>query len=74
MPATGAGCPRKNVAVADANISGSDAHTECPNQLECQSRLAMLAAGVYLAAGVAAQVVGHRALAHPEAAERIAAD
>src|SRR5947209_20591137 len=42
MPATGAVCPRKNVAVAEASMIGSEAHADFPSQLACHSRLAML--------------------------------
>src|SRR5579864_7482577 len=44
MPATGAVCRRKKVAVADASISGSEAQADFPSQFECQIRLAILAA------------------------------
>src|ERR1700689_2404021 len=54
MPATGAVCPTKNVAVAQASMSGSEAHAhpshgdlpqaDLPSQFAFQIKLAMLAA------------------------------
>src|ERR1700688_4083515 len=44
MPATGAVWPRKKAAVAEASISGSEAHAALPSQPAFQIRLAMLVA------------------------------
>src|SRR5258708_22061021 len=44
MPATGAVWPRKKVAVAEAIISGSEAHAVLPIQPACHIKLATLVA------------------------------
>src|SRR5580700_5466302 len=48
MPATGAVCPRKKAAVAEANIKGSEAHTALPSHPAFQIRLAMLVANAIM--------------------------
>src|SRR5271165_973504 len=48
MPATGAVCPTKNAAVAEASIRGSDAHAVFPSQPAFQIRLAMLVANAIM--------------------------
>src|SRR5258708_10347999 len=48
MPATGAVCPRKKVAVAEAIISGSDAHAVLPIQPPCHIKLATLVANAIM--------------------------
>src|SRR5580693_1131773 len=48
MPATGAVWPTKNVAVAEASISGSEAQADLPSQPAFQIKLAMLAANAIM--------------------------
>src|ERR1700722_17468142 len=48
MPATGAVCPRKKAAVAEARISGSEAHAPLPSQPAFQIRLAALVANAIM--------------------------
>src|SRR5580700_9035460 len=48
MPATGAVCPRKKAAVAEASMSGSDAHAALPSQPAFQIKLAMLVANAIM--------------------------
>src|SRR6202162_3022752 len=48
MPATGAVCPRKKAAVAEASIRGSDAHAALFSQPAFQIRFAMLVANAIM--------------------------
>src|SRR5271156_6690618 len=48
MPATGAVCPTRNAAVAEASVSGSEAQADLPSQPEFQIKLAMLAANAIM--------------------------
>src|SRR2546423_1672255 len=48
MPATGAVCPRKKAAVAEASISGSDAQAVVPTHPGFEVRLATLAANAIM--------------------------
>src|ERR1700690_3050912 len=48
MPATGAVCPTKNAAVAEASISGSEAHAAFPSQPAFQIKFAMQVANAIM--------------------------
>src|SRR5271156_2558793 len=48
MPATGAVCPTRNAAVAEASVSGSEAQADLPSQPAFQIKLAMLAANAIM--------------------------
>src|SRR5271168_5041653 len=48
MPATGAVCPRKKAAVAEASIRGSEAQAAFPSQPALQIKFAMLVANAIM--------------------------